>query len=209
MVQMELKEKIKYYWECFLNGENERFFEFYRITFEPLTLAGRAINADIQVVMDAINILFADLWEHRTNYRHVQDILSYLIVCLKNKLIGNSTDIITNYALESLPLDAQVLSSPELTIIHREEEDAQQKELLTAINTLSKRKKELIVLKYFKGLSYEQIAIHTGLSNRTIYNKVNEAIKQLQTYCLVKSEEPNHPFHILKPSLQFFLNFFL
>jgi len=48
------------------------------------------------------------------------------------------------------------------------------------INELPNRQKELIVLKFYEGLSYDEIVQKTGLSHRTVYNKIHEGLKKLK-----------------------------
>jgi len=36
------------------------------------------------------------------------------------------------------------------------------------------------VMKFYEGLSYEEIVERTGLSHRTVYNKIYEALKKLK-----------------------------
>ncbi|MDB5275708.1 MAG: polymerase sigma factor, sigma-70 family [Ferruginibacter sp.] len=52
--------------------------------------------------------------------------------------------------------------------------------LIHHLNHLPARQKELIILKFYEGLSYEEIVQQTGLAPRTVYNKMHEALKKLK-----------------------------
>jgi RNA polymerase sigma factor (sigma-70 family) len=52
---------------------------------------------------------------------------------------------------------------------------------MSKINDLPNRQKELIALRFYEGLNYEEIVQRTGLSHRTVYNKIHEGIKKLKT----------------------------
>lgn len=85
-----------------------------------------------------------------------------------------------------VPLDMEYLdvlfeeSSAEQQLIARQEEDLQQSYLKEVINGLPPRQRELIFLKYYDGLSYEEIAVRTGLSIQSVYNQVSTAIFTLR-----------------------------
>jgi RNA polymerase sigma-70 factor (ECF subfamily) len=55
------------------------------------------------------------------------------------------------------------------------------------MSSLPNRQRELIQLRYYEQLSCEEIALRTGLSLRTIYNKLHEGLKKLRTHSLVES----------------------
>jgi RNA polymerase sigma factor (sigma-70 family) len=72
-------------------------------------------------------------------------------------------------------------------IIAWQDKEAVRRMLLQAMQSLSMRQRELVQLRYYEQLSCEEIAGRTGLSLRTIYNKLHEALKKLRTHSLVES----------------------
>jgi len=70
--------------------------------------------------------------------------------------------------------------TPEEKLINKDEQNHLFKLLMTHINELPNRQRELIVLKFYEGLTYEEIVQKTGLSHRTVYNKIHEALKKLK-----------------------------
>lgn len=51
---------------------------------------------------------------------------------------------------------------------------------MAVINALPARQRELIMLKFYEGLSYEAITQKTGLTHRTVYNKIHEALYKIK-----------------------------
>src|SRR5205085_11640709 len=74
----------------------------------------------------------------------------------------------------------QVPASPEENLIAKDHDQQLAKRLLHYINGLPARQKELIVYKFYEGLSYDEIVQKTGLTHRTVYNKIHEALKALR-----------------------------
>jgi RNA polymerase sigma-70 factor (ECF subfamily) len=54
------------------------------------------------------------------------------------------------------------------------------KKLAKAIDKLTKRQKEIIFLKFYSGLSYEEISEVTSIKNQSIRNITSNALKKLR-----------------------------
>lgn len=130
---------------------------------------------------DLINQFFLELWEKQTDLSSIQQPKSFLLTALKRRIIDqhrkkkNSLFIVTDEAdlADSQPLRQSLLE---------EMEDEQQlnKELGRTYASLPKRLQEIVYLKFYKGLSTNTIANNLGISNRTVYNSLFEAIKLLR-----------------------------
>ena len=79
--------------------------------------------------------------------------------------------------MADLPLPT---ASYEEILILQEENDQRQQELQRALDTLTPRQKEIIVLKYFEELSYCETAERTGLEVNTLYKILHEGLKNLK-----------------------------
>jgi RNA polymerase sigma-70 factor (ECF subfamily) len=73
-----------------------------------------------------------------------------------------------------------LVESIEDILISEENTNAISNRLHRAINKLTKRQREIITLKFFNELSYDEIADFTGLSQRRIYNLVHESVRALR-----------------------------
>ncbi|MOA34946.1 RNA polymerase sigma factor SigV [compost metagenome] len=72
------------------------------------------------------------------------------------------------------------MSSYEQLLIDREQDSERKQRMEAAINKLTARQKELIRLRFFEQLSYEEIAERTSISVRTIYNTIHTAINLMR-----------------------------
>ena len=86
--------------------------------------------------------------------------------------------------------------TPEEHLIRKDEQQQLFRILVNYINELPARQKELIMLRFYEGLSYDEIVQQTGLSHRTVYNKIHEALKRLRL-----DITNNHNFHSASLSL--------
>jgi len=169
-------------WEAFVAGDNEAFRMLYRLCYPQLMAFGRKRTQDVERIKDAINQTFAYFWEKRESLSRVTAVRSYIYTSFSRKLSGladvNEGLVVPVEGLTDEPGDFQ--ASPEHLLIRRREESTLQQHIALAISKLSPRKRELIRLRYYEGLGYEEICRKTGLSSRTVYNKLHESVQFLK-----------------------------
>ena len=61
-----------------------------------------------------------------------------------------------------------------------EDEYDQLKKIETLMSKLTNRQREVIYLKYFKGLSNEEISIALGINKQSVANLLSESIRQMK-----------------------------
>jgi len=166
-------------WRSFKSGKIEALFVIYELLYEDLWRGGKEITPDNELIKDAIHQFFIYLWDKRTSLSQPQNLRNYLLVSLKRSLIA---ELKKNGRLNEriFLYDEELTLSPEDGLIVAETSFALALKMKLAIDKLSARKQELVRLKYYEGLSYEEISAITALSIRTVYNKLYEAIKFLK-----------------------------
>jgi RNA polymerase sigma-70 factor (ECF subfamily) len=170
------------HWKCMLEGDQNAFLKIYNLHYPDLFRYGFYLTKDKEVTKDCIQEVFLELWKNSAAInKNVQDIKGYLFTWLRRKINKAVSHSINQKAKESTAcLGGEELSYEELLIAFQTTE--QEKERLThALSNLTKKQLELIKLKYFDNLSYEQIACKTSLTTRTIYNTIYEALRHLRT----------------------------
>lgn len=170
-------------WQGLRCGDREAFLLLYRKYYHALLFIGLKEVRDADVVKDAIQHLFLYLWDKHDSLEQARNVRSYLIIAFLRKL---SADWKKRASHQHLVLawngDADVpLPTPEEVLISKQSQTLAQSYLMLHVNALPARQRELILLKFYEGLSYEEIVERTGLSPRTVYNKIHEALKKLRT----------------------------
>jgi RNA polymerase sigma factor (sigma-70 family) len=169
-------------WIGMLRGDREMFLSLYKKYYHPLLFIGVREIRDTYLVKDTIQQLFLYLWEKREHIGTARNVRSYLISSFLRKLsadwkqaskTSNLQVVHSEYAADHSP-------TPEESLIRKDEQEHLCSSLLPYLNELPSRQKELIVLKFSHGLSYDELVIQTGLSHRTVYNKIHEGLKKLK-----------------------------
>lgn len=169
-------------WQGLKQGDKEMFLALYKKYYHTLLFIGLKEMKDAHLVKDIIQQLFLYLWEKRETIQEARNIKSYLITSFLRKLTADwkksKQSGVLQVVRNDYPEDPQ--SNPEEKLIRKDEQSHLFKMLMDRINELPNRQKELITLKFYEGLTYEEIVQRTGLSHRTVYNKIHEGLKKLK-----------------------------
>ena len=157
----------------------QNWYESFRIHFMNM---GLKLGYEEDEINDFINQFYLDLLEKNVDSKDIVNPRAYLSVAFKRKLIDHyrkngksqlisAEDIINEIQIPSIQETMeQVQANTELIAKIRE-----------AYKKLPARCQKVMDLKFYKGLSAEQIARQTGLSKRTVYNNMFEGVKLLRT----------------------------
>ncbi|WP_432712903.1 RNA polymerase sigma factor [Pedobacter sp.] len=177
-----LENNNRDHWEQMRLGDKQALFELYNNMYFHLIRFGLQINADDELVKDCVNQVFLNLWDKRARLPKVENVNAYVMTALKRCMLDQLSYLNkTNTALNQMFAEdrSNELSYEEI-LINVQHDDELKKKLSSAIQQLTPRQMELIQLKFFEGLSYEQIADRTSQTVKTAYNTIYDAIKSLR-----------------------------
>lgn len=172
------------YWHAFITGDREALGMLFRMYYPHLFKYGSKIVADGQVLEDCIQELFIELWQHK-NPPPTLSVKAYLLKALKYKLLK------TLHKKNLLVTDAVAFEiSYENFIIAKQEDEEKIKKVVQAIDLLSNRQKEIIYLKFYQNLSYEEVSEIMNINYQVARNLLHQAIKAMrkilsQSYLLI------------------------
>jgi len=168
-------------WLSLKTGDEDALLTIYDLCFDTLYAYGYRISKDNAIIEDCIQDIFLELWEKRSKLPEVKFVKAYLLKILKRKLIRSTTISQSIELDDAVATFALIDESQEDLIIAEESNNSKSTRLHNALNKLTRRQREIINLKFFSELSYEEIATFTGLSQQRIYNLVHDAVRQLRT----------------------------
>ncbi|SEJ60812.1 RNA polymerase sigma-70 factor, ECF subfamily [Cyclobacterium xiamenense] len=147
-------------WSAFDAGDEMAFNYIYRIHAASLFGFGSQISKDQGMVQDCIQNLFIGLRRKRGSLSEVKSIKAYLFKCLQRDLIrelnkkGGPT-----YNAEIMEGDSfHIEVSFETKLIQQEQEGEQMAKIQVALNQLTVRQRQAVLLLYEEGMSYKEIA---------------------------------------------------
>lgn len=172
------------WWEAMCMGEKDAFLNLYKGLYRSLAGFGLRVHADSEMVTDTLNQVFLELWEKHDKLPRVDQVESYLRTILKRKILKRIThEARLNKAISVIVTeDEALLEMPyEELIVKIQSDEMVKNSLLAALEKLTPQQRKLIQLRFYDGLSYEDVAKRTQLTVRTAYNTIYSALKFLRT----------------------------
>ncbi|MGL4229318.1 MAG: RNA polymerase sigma factor [Tannerellaceae bacterium] len=181
-------------WSEIQEGDELAFKSLYDNYADLLYSYGMLIVSDEERVADAIQDLFAYLFEKRKNLSQPNSIKAYLMVSLKRLLLNQSKSKSFYTSFLSLTTLCRQTYDFNLDIDYQAEqeqvdfEEQRVKSLQDGLNSLKPKQREMLYLKYYKGLSTEEIAEVMEVSHSVVYATVKRGIAKLReksSICLI------------------------
>jgi RNA polymerase sigma factor (sigma-70 family) len=164
---------------------NYLFTNYYNRLFRT----GLKYGATSDSIQEAIQAVFIDVWQYRQTLGDIVSFEAYLKGALRKrlaKLSANNAKSPQNSVQNSENTEGvenDILLSVEAyenVMILQETNDSKRQALVSALEQLTPRQKELIVLRYFEEMPYADIATKTQLQTDSIYKTIHEALKRLR-----------------------------
>lgn len=130
---------------------------------------------------DMVGQFYLDLMEKNINPDRITNPKAYLSTAFQRKLIDRH-----RASKKEIVITGHIHSEPYIEYTAQEKLEQIQtnteliKQLRSAYQKLPERCRKVIYLKFYKGLTTEQIAVQTGLTKRTVYNNLFEGVKLLR-----------------------------
>lgn len=169
-------------WERICMNDRDAFFDLYKALYYRLVNFGVRVCGNADLSGQATDHVFSTIWEKRENLARVENVEAYLRTFLKRRLFRllekekKLSDALHNAGAEGEWMEM----SYEEFIVKAQRDEMVKHQLKSALEKLTFRQKQLVHLKFFEGLSYEQIATHTNQTIKTAYNTIYDAIKILR-----------------------------
>jgi len=153
----------------------------YKAYYQFLFVYAFKMGGIKELAKEWLHEIFFELWNRREQLPAVEHIGAYLETYLRRKILrelpkeqaarvlGTGEGLCSEHAYEDLLVQLQ--TSREV-----------KKRVEKAMTQLSPRQLQVIRMKFFEDLDYEQIAANTATAPRTIYNQVYESIQILRRH---------------------------
>ena len=168
-------------WESLKKGNELAFSTLFKKFINPLYNYGMHFCADSDLAKDCIQELFTSIWLKKETLSDVTQVKFYLFKSFRNLLfakISSSNHLIHPDVWEEDCGEAD--DTRESEWIHEEETVENSRHLQIAIQGLSRRQREAVILRFYNNLESKQIAEVMGISVEAVHNLVSKAIQLLR-----------------------------
>lgn len=166
-------------WNAFKTGDREAFGEIFRRHYPLLLQYGSKICTDNAVVEDCIQELFTELWQNKPSSQ-IQSVKAYLLVAVKYKIFKIYRNTIAVKSFEEVQDNTNFEISHDNFLISTEEDKERVSIIIHALQQLPARQKEIIYLKIYQNLHYEEISEIMGINYQVCRNLFSQAVKSLR-----------------------------
>ncbi len=181
MTEMFGVTEDKILWFKIKTGDKSCFNKLFRLYYAQLYYYGIKIDHDTEFVKECIQEVFIRIWETRENLSDVQNIKSYLLVSLRRKILSEKERVRKIHIVEMGPAEKYVFLFDQNEFEkHDEVPDEIRQLLLRALNSLTHKQRELVMLYFYHELSYSEIAQIVSISVQAVRNLMYRTLIHLR-----------------------------
>lgn len=166
-------------WHLLKNGDRDALGQLFSAYYPLLLRYGSKICGDRSLLEDCIQDLFAEIWQSKSK-PDIQSVQAYLLKALKYKIYKKQRLPLTRQISDDQPDEMLFEVSHDNFMIEQQEDLSRKQRIINAMQGLSSRQREIIYLKVYQELSYEEISEIMNINYQVARNLMSQAIKALR-----------------------------
>jgi len=166
-------------WSNFKGGDFASLGILFETHYQELFYYGIKIVALPELVKDTIQDLFTDMWERRSKMSTVENIKAYLIISLRRELIHRISKVRKENVDDQL-LPLQFSFSAEDFLISTEQNKEHSRLLTKSMEGLTDRQREVILLRFFHGLEFQEISQALEMNIQSVRNLLFRSLDKIR-----------------------------
>jgi RNA polymerase sigma factor (sigma-70 family) len=165
------------------SGDYAAFTLLYNKYIRQLTQYGLKFIPDLPAVEDCLHDVFVWLWTNRQKLDIHYSVKSYLFKSVRTSMLHllqkqNRLQALPSRDEQAYPFELAL--TPEALVLQNENRRLIQQQIEQVLRTLTPKQKEVIYLRYYEGLHFEDIAQSMNLSVKACYKLMGRAIATLR-----------------------------
>lgn len=167
-------------WKALKQGNPEALGYLYDTYIDRLFHTAFKMTDNRELAKDALQEVFIEIWHYRNSIGEVNHSHSYLAKVLKSIILKKvKTKMVIN-ALSDNEHGTDHDDNIEQSIIMADLATEQKSRLYKALSQLTNRQKQVVKLRFFEGLTYEQIAVKLSMNYQSVNNLAFRAMLNLR-----------------------------
>lgn len=167
------------------SGDYAAFTLLYNKYVSPLTQYGLKFIPDLPAVEDCLHDVFVWVWTNRRQLDFHHSVKSYLFKSVRTSMLHwlekqNRLQPLHAGEEHGYPFELQL--SPEALVVDNEDRRLIRQQIENVLSRLTAKQKEVIYLRYYEGLNFEDIAQSLNLSVKACYKLMGRAIATLREH---------------------------
>jgi RNA polymerase sigma factor (sigma-70 family) len=177
----ENDQSISFIWKSFLAGDKKAFAYLYDLHAGAMYRYGTKLCMDENMVMDAIQDIFLDLFMKRGKINtNPENLRFYLFLALKRNLVKKIKHSRNFVRKKDFEMNFEPEYSIEKTIIENEEEMEINHLIGDLLRKLPAKQKEALYLRFYEMMEYKEIAQMLEIEVESVRIQVFRALKTIR-----------------------------
>jgi RNA polymerase sigma factor (sigma-70 family) len=165
------------------SGDYAAFTLIYNKYIRQLTQYGLKFIPDLPAVEDCLHDVFVWVWTNRQKLDIHYSVKSYLFKSVRTSILHvlekqNRLQSLQTGDEHAYPFELQL--TPEALVLDNENRRLVRQQIEQVLLALTPKQKEVIYLRYYEGLNFEDIAQNMNLSVKACYKLMGRAIATLR-----------------------------
>lgn len=171
-------------WDEFRYGDEGALKIIFNTYYQLLFNYGHKFTPDDHIIEDVIQDLFVKLWTDRDRINATESVKNYIYKAFRRRLIRklNYAPIIMAFPATEEKIAFDIELGHDHRIISSERTKKIQDNLAIALAKMTPRQREVIHLRYFEEMDYNEIADVMQLSTKATYKLLYRAIDALKEH---------------------------
>jgi RNA polymerase sigma factor (sigma-70 family) len=168
-------------WKQFKNGDQIAFQLIYRLNHKILISYGNKIAQDSELVRDAVQDLFVNLWSRKHNLADTDNIEPYLKTSLRHDLVRKITESRTGVSFDGI--SEQDYQFERYFSYHSHDTEEREEtfiKLEKALKKLPTRVSEALKMRYFDRMGNQEIAERMNINYQSVNNNIHRGVETLR-----------------------------
>lgn len=167
-------------WALFKNDDWEAYTRLYNSHFKLLNNYGYKFTRDKDLIEDAVHDLFVNLWTNRATISNPASVKHYLYKSVRHILFRKLKQRSRFVDLEGDGYDFTFEVSFDNSYIEQEDKRLLQAKIKKVVQTLPARQQEIIYLRYYENIGYDEISEIMDINVSSAYKLLYKALSNLQ-----------------------------
>jgi RNA polymerase sigma factor (sigma-70 family) len=171
-------------WDLFRAGNHPAYTQLVNRYYKQLFNYGRRFCQDREFLMDCIQEVFYELWNRREKISSTASVKWYLFKSVRLRIFRdqskwNRNDEVSgdyNFLVE-FNIESKIIDDLDLSELSKKIKDI--------LNSLPPRQQEIMYLRFYEGLSLDQIAEIMGINKQSLRNLLHKSYKYFRSEWIV------------------------
>lgn len=173
------------YWARLKTGDSQALGYLYDQYSDKIFMSALRLSADRDLAKDVLQEVFIEIWNYRNTLADVHYVQGYLLRVMRNIMVRK---LKKNQLVLHMDLQDSIHSSAESIeslLISADADREKLSRLQRAVATLTRRQQQILQMRFYEGLNYEQIAEKLNMNYQSVNNLVFRTINRLRSELLL------------------------